>query len=111
MQVAIQTGLLTFNAFGIITITPKKIMVNITSVSGEHAIRRSISKDLRKPLPEIGEQTVAASFGAWIEPNRKTRLTVAEVGSLHITQPMIDIPEVNRIVEQAIQLIQQSAFH
>ncbi len=111
MPVVVTHELLTFNAFGIITITPKKILVDITAVSGSHAVKRSVSKALSKPLPEVGDRTVAASYGAMITPGEKTRITVSEVGTSRLSEPLADIPEVSRLLEQAIGLIERSSFN
>jgi hypothetical protein len=111
MTVAVDNQLLTFNAFGIITITPKKVMVNITAVSGDRAIKRQVSKELKAPLAEVGDQTVAASFGVWMEPGKQARITVSEIATLQLTEPMADIPEVSRLLEQAIQMVENSAHH
>ncbi len=109
MPVVVDSQLRTFNAFGIITITPKKIIVNITAVAGDHAIKRVVNRELRQPLPEVGNRTVAASFGAWLEPGNRARLTVSEVATAGVTDPLANIPEVERLLEQAISLIEQSA--
>src|SRR5512138_382309 len=111
MPVAVDNQLLTFNAFGIITITPKKVMVNITAVSGDKAIKRQLSKELKEPMPEVGDRTVAAAFGVWMEPGKQARVTVSEVGTLNLTEPLAHLPEVSRLLEQAIQLVEQSANH
>ncbi len=110
MPVAVDSQLLTYNAFGLITITPKKIIVNITAVAGDHALRRSVHKELRQPLPEIAaNRTVAASFGAWLEPGKRAHLTVSELTLDGTNEPLIEIPEVERLLEQAVSLIEQSA--
>ncbi len=111
MPVAVDNKLLTYNAFGIITITSKKVSVNITAVYGDKALRRHVSKELKAPLPEVGDHTVAAAFGVWMEPGKKARITVSEIATSHMTEPVADIPEVSRLLEQAIQLVEQSATH
>ncbi len=112
MPVVVASQLLTYNAFGLITITPNKVIVNITAVVGDRAIRRSVSKELKKPLPEVGDRTVAASFGAWIEHGHRARLTVSELASfdLDTTERLADLPEVERLLEQAAALVEQSAY-
>ncbi len=110
MPVVVAHELLTFNAFGMLTVTPKKIIVNITAISGQRAIKRYISKDLRNPLPETGQKTVAAAFGVWIEPGKRARITVSELATHEVEEKLLDIPDVGRLIEQAVHLIQDSAL-
>lgn len=110
-MLATQQELQTFNSFGIITITPKKIIVAITAIAGKLPIKRSVSKELQKPLPEVGDRTVAAAFGAYLSSGHKARVTVSEVATTSMKMPLADIPEVDRLLHQAVQLVEQSAFH
>jgi hypothetical protein len=105
-----KTDLLTYNAFGIISINPKRITASVTAVAGTKSITRSVVRDLTDNLAAIedGEST-AVVFGAWLQPGKKARITIHEIGKLASGLPVSEIPEVGKVLAEALELVKAAA--
>jgi hypothetical protein len=102
--------LLTYNAFGLVTVTRTSITVNVTAIAGQRAVSRTATEETG-PIQGIQPGEVAkVSFGAWIEPTKDTRLTFHEHDKLQSGDSSIDIPKVNEIISKALKMVKSSVF-
>ena len=80
--------LMTYNAFGYISITPKRITVSITAIDTESgkSFTRSTAKEIGSAIPNLPH--AVATFGAWLEKNKRARITVNELGETKLKMPI-----------------------
>jgi hypothetical protein len=98
-----------YNAFGIIRINREEIVVTITAVKGSRHVNRSVTERLDQPITEIEpEETSVASFGAWMEPGKRSQVTMHEMTELKSGVFIKDLPQVSRVLENALQQVKQS---
>jgi hypothetical protein len=102
-------GLLTFNSFGLISISPKRITASVTAVLDGKSVTRSVVRDLDTNLAGVadGEQT-AVVFGANLQSGKKSQVTVHEIGKLQSGKLVSDIPEVGKVLTEAIDMVKSA---
>jgi len=102
--------LLQYNAFGLISISPKSITASVTVVLGTRSITRSVVRNFEVPLPGIDQDEGAAIvFGATIERGQKTHITFHEVGTLRSGVAANEISSVSHVLGEAIDLVREAA--
>jgi hypothetical protein len=102
--------LLEYNAFGLVSISREKITASVTVVSGSRSISRSVADELDKPLQEVQDnESVAITFGAWLEPGKQSRITAHEIGELKSGALVGEIAQVKQVIQKAIELTKKAA--
>ena len=104
------TQLLTFNAFGLVTVTRTSVTVNVTAIDGKRAVSRTATEET-DPMDGIQPGEIShVSFGAWIEQTKDTRLTFHEHGLLESGDSSTEIPKVSEIISKALKMVKKSIF-
>ena len=99
-------SLLTFNAFGTVSVSREKVSATITAVAGGRSIVRSVSKEF-EPIDGVGDGEISALiFGAWLDQG--TRVTSHEVGRLQSGVSLTDLPEVADVLRSALDMIRRT---
>ena len=103
-------NLLEYNAFGIIRLTRQAVTVTITAVQGSRSINRSLNVEQEEPVEELQDgETAVAAFAAWLEPGKKSRITLHEMSELRSGAVIADIKQVGQVLTQAIEQVKKSA--
>lgn len=104
-------NLLNYNAFGLITVTKKKIKVNVTSQAEKRYISRTVSNDCN--LSQVGpDETIVVTFGAWVESDKQSLVTFHEhEPKLQSGQIVSEIPEVNQVLKETLNILKKSVFN
>lgn len=101
-------SLLTFNAFGTVSVSREKVSATITAVAGGRSIVRSVSKEF-EPIDGVGDGEISALiFGAWLDKGQGTRVTSHEVGRLQSGVSLTDLPEVADVLRSALDMIRRT---
>jgi hypothetical protein len=103
------TQLLTYNAFGLITVTHDAVRVSTTAIAGKRAVSRTVEVNCSLKHIEPGE-IIHSSFGAWIAPDAETRFTFHEHGKLKSGEVSTEFAEVTTALSQSIKLVKESIF-
>lgn len=108
VKVLMSVALLEYNAFGLVSISPKAVTASVNAVAGGRLISRSVRHEGEIAGLERDEQS-AIVFGAWLEPGQKPRITLHQVGSLRSGLAANEIPEVGKVLTEAIELVMSAA--
>lgn len=103
----LETDLLQFNAFGLVTIQREKLTATLTAISGERSITRSIRESIL--VEDINsDETVVLTVGVLLQDG-KSRVTVHEVGSEKYEYLMAEIPQVREVIDRAVEMVKKGA--
>ena len=75
------TSSLTYNAFGLLTISREKITATLTIIQGETHISRSVIHEVDTPEVEPDELAMA-TLGARVQTGKQTHLSLHELNEL-----------------------------
>jgi hypothetical protein len=103
-----QNEFATFNAFGVISVSPKNISVSISVIHNNKSVNRSVIHELGHAIPAMAH--AAAMFGAWLEKGKPAKVTVREISANKAGQPMLDIKPIEDTLKEAIDLIEKTIF-
>ena len=100
--------LLEYNVFGLVSISPKGVTASVNVVADGRMVARSVRHEADIAGIESDEQA-AIVLGAWLEPGQKPRVTFHQVGRLRSGLAANDIPDVGKVLAEAIDLVRSAA--
>lgn len=103
-------NLLTYNAFGLMKISRGTIVTTITAVQlNGKPLNRTLTEEMTPEIEQIGPgENASLVFAALIEPGKKSRIIIREFGALASNVDAGDIPQVEKSLTKALELIRKS---
>ena len=112
MSWLIKNPLKTYNAFGLITLQPEKVLVSLTVITvWKIFVQHSVTEPCSLSVDIFGESKVAfATLALVIEEKGGFDMTVSELTSLRKGSKLGNVPEVMKALKKTVALVRKSAM-